>query len=291
MKKLILLLTVLNACSIQAQIPNPGFEQLDASGKIRNWIFPGLIPISLNDSIVYDGFSFSKSTDARTGLYALELRNSYNYTSGTPFMNGSVAATLPDTTMYIGFTRLVPLNYKPSALEFYYKFSQNPLNDSLSAEVNIFNSDEIIIGTGRIAVTGPPTAYQKATVYLSYPLVIAGTSNLLPAFASIDFKNKPLWNILQVGQRSLVDDVSFAPNTTGITEQSTSKMPAVSPIPVTDKLLIAEDGWSSELSSIEGTVLLKSDARELDVTGLCKGIYFLKLTNGSRTYSQKIIKE
>lgn len=265
--------------SFFAQVPNPGFELVDTSGILLNWRYKGLMAITLGDSIVYDGFLNSKSTDARTGQYALELRNSYNYTTGQQFMNGSVSATLIDTNTYIGFTDRLPLTTKPQALEFYYKFAQNLFNDSTVCEVFVYNSSDYEIGHGKAVVYGTVNTYQLKNVPMQYVLSVPqGSGNLLPSYATIDFNNKPSAGPAHIGQRTLIDDVSFKYSTVSIQTTDAEKGLRVYPNPSHSKLMVeANDLQFVKIIGLDGRIILECTESSIDVSYLENGLYRLQV--------------
>jgi len=92
-KQLLFSLTMaMTACSLQAQVLNSSFENLNAGGSPKNWgaiiiteVVIGIDSSSTGptDSLVTDGAFYAATTDAHTGNYALELHNGYYSYSGT----------------------------------------------------------------------------------------------------------------------------------------------------------------------------------------------------------------
>jgi hypothetical protein len=281
------------ACFGFAQIPNPGFELLDSTNALRNWFYTGAISITMGDSIVYDGPLVSKSSTARTGNYALELRNSYNYTTGGPFMNGTAMASIPDNSVYQGFNEMIPMTGHPIGLDFYYKFSRNPFTDSTVCTVKLFNSAGFEIASGAGRVWTVQSSYQLKTVNLNYLSTIPpGNGDSIPAFTTIEFRNKMSAGAPHIGQRTLIDDVSFRFSTVGIAEEAGISDISVFPNPVHERLQIrSESSLEIEIYNAIGQSVLKTEVSNIDVSSMQPGIYFIKIGQGDQLQVKKIVIE
>lgn len=279
-----------------AQLPNPGFENLDTTNTPLNWIFTGAISIGIGDSILTDGPLISKSNDAHSGQYALELRNSYNYTTNTPFMNGTVNATHPDSTMYQGFNQFIALPSRPYGLDFYYKYAQNPFNDSTICTVIIFNTDLAEIGGGVVKFWDINSNYQLKTVGINYYNMIDITmGDSIPAFISVQFKNKVTTTMPHVGQRTLIDDVSVNYNPLGVNFLDNKTQLNIFPNPTSNHLTINHSkSLSASIYSLDGRLLLTQSLaynKIIDVNHLESGAYLvcLKDENG-QIFQQQFLK-
>lgn len=275
-----------------AQIPNASFENLDSTGTIQNWIYTDIISVGIGDSFLVDSFLIGKSINAHSGMYAMELRNVYNYTTNVPIMNGGVTATLPDTTLYQGFNAMLPLSAKPYSFNFYYKFAQNPFNDSCIGIIKIYNSDNEEIGKGSTIFWDINTNYQFKNVAINYyPTSAIAIGDTIPAFYKIDFKNKVTTTIPHVGQRTLIDDVSlnFTPLNVSFIKENYHSF--VYPNPVKDFLkIIGENITNVEILNSIGEILVSSQNSEFDISLFSKGIYFLKIYHAKNVESRKFIK-
>jgi len=295
LKLSILSLMISSACF--AQIPNPSFENLDSTNTPLNWIYTGAVSIGIGDSILTDGPLISKSNDAHSGQYALELRNSYNYTTNTPFMNGTANATLPDTTMYQGFTQFLVLPSRPYGLDFYYKYAQNPFNDSTICNVTIFNSDLAEIGGGLAKFWDNNPNYQLKTVSINYHNMIdIAMGDSIPAFISVQFKNKVTTTLPHVGQRTLIDDVAINYNPLGLNSRNKYESMKIFPNPASHELAILNA--SNNLASIytmEGKLIISQKLNldnTIDVSDLSSGVYLVRLTNSAGfSIQEKFMKE
>lgn len=295
LKFCILSLIISSVCL--AQIPNAGFENLDATNTPLNWIFTGAVSIGIGDSILTDGPLISVSNDAHGGLYALELRNSYNYTTNTPFMSGTANATLPDTTMYQGFTQFLVLPSRPYAVDFYYKYAQNPFNDSTICTVNVFNSDLAEIATGSAKFWDINPNYQLKTVNINYyNMIDIAMGDSVPAFISIQFKNKVTTMVPHVGQRTLVDDMAINYNPLGSNSMTMYESLKLFPNPANNQLTIlnAYNNLAS-IYTLEGKLLASQKlnlCNTIDLSGISSGAYFIRLTNSDGfSFQEKFIKQ
>lgn len=295
LKLSILSLIISSACF--AQIPNPSFENLDSTNTPLNWIYTGAVSIGIGDSILTDGPLISKSNDAHSGQYALELRNSYNYTTNTPFMNGTANATLPDTTMYQGFTQFLVLPSKPYAIDFYYKYAQNPFNDSTICTVTVFNSDLAEIGNGLTKFWDNNPIYQLKTVAINYfNLIDIAMGDSIPAFISVQFKNKVTTSIPHVGQRTLIDDVAVNNNPLGLNSKNKHESLKLYPNPASNQLIVLNaPNYLASIYTIDGKLMLNQNLNlnnTIDVRDLSSGVYLVKLTNAAGfSIQEKFIKE
>jgi hypothetical protein len=291
------ILSLLITSASFAQIPNSSFENLDTANVPLNWIFTGAISIGIGDSIITDGPLISSSTDARSGLHAIELRNSYNYTTNTPFMNGTVNATLPDTTMYQGFNPFLALSAKPYGLDFYYKYAQNPYNDSTTCSVTVFNSDLAEIGSGMAKFWDINPSYQLKSVSINYyNMIDISMGDSIPAFISVQFKNKVTTTVPHVGQRTLIDDVAINYNPLGLKSVGTNESLKFFPNPVSNQLTIL-NAYNNLVSiyTIDGKLIVSQKLNmnnTIDVSSLSSGVYLVKLIDAAGfPIQEKFIKQ
>lgn len=293
MRKLLSLLTCLLFTSlVEAQILNPGFELLNTDSTLMNWRFAGILSIGMNDSLLDDGFILGKSTDAHSGQYALELRNAFNITTNAPVYHGSVVNTLPDSNLYQGFTTFIPISGKPTSLQFYYKFSQNPYQDSAKAWIRIYNNAQIEIGYAQIVFWDLAPNYQFMQIPITYNL-INGQLDSIPAFVSIGFSN--LIHLAagpHVGQRTLIDDLSLGFTPLSVPMLTSDEIHCF-PNPVRNTLFIqnAEPAVSKTLYNQIGQQIIETTGNQINVSELTTGIYFLRLNSNSKQEIIPIIKE
>lgn len=298
MKKEILLTfcTLLGLTSLKAQIPNSGFELLDTTGtQCLNWTFTGSIVVSLGDSILTDGFINGFSTNAHSGNYALELRNSYNLTQNKSHMNGDVTCNLPDSLLYQGFNTRIPMSQKPFYMNLYYRMIQNPHFDTTHFSIKIHNQYNELIGEGRSKVWDSDVIYEPHSIQVDYlPISLVPSGDTSISYIQVRFYNTVSTNVPHVGQRVLIDDVGLSMTPTTINDKDISDLWYISPNPTAEKLYI--HSTSSSLSSIElintaGQILIKSErTNELNLSGLNAGIYFLRVNIDGKIASRMILK-
>lgn len=289
------ILCLLFSTTAWAQLPNNSFENVDTNNLPFNWQFTGLIAISFGDSIITDGPNISKSTDAHSGLYAMELRNSYNYTTSLPSMNGTAHANLPDTNVYQGFNVFIPLTSKPYSLDFYYKYAQNPYGDSTACTVRIFNADLAEIGFGQALVWDLNSAYQLKSVPVSYNFIDVQDS--IPAFITVEFKNRINNSVPHVGQRTLIDDVTLNYNPVAVNDLAGASKLTIYPNPAKSHLNITySNATYAEFYAADGRLIafhqIENTRQTMDVSQLTTGIYIVKIwDNTGKYHTQQFVKE
>jgi hypothetical protein len=287
-----------------AQIPNANFEVLDTAGNISNWITTGIFSIGINDSILFDGPLVSKSTDAYSGLYAMELRNAFNVTQQIPYINGPLIATLPDSTLYQGFTTMLPITTVPTNVTFYYKVKQNPYNDSTICTVKIFNENQYEIGYGFFDFGAVSNQYTKATVNLTYLLSIPSTEGtLIPTFMSIQYDTKfNLTNPAHVGKRVLIDEVRVNANSNIANGLNLKSQILIFPNPTNGEIYLRNidlqlinsisiiNTLGSTIKSITEPEIVTN--KSINTSILPTGIYFIQINeNSGLKQTLKFIKE
>ena len=216
----LLLLLVLGFTKTNAQIPNPGFELLNVDGSVSNWgnVYLFSVTIDTNgvstvDSIVFDNQFYAPTTDAHSGNYAMEMRNAFNFTTGTGIA-GIVSSDTDAVYTAWGSLEFVPIQTYPTELGFYYKFF--PVNgDTASVEIIIYDEFGTEIGIGAALVGGLVSSY----TYLSVPIVYSGSS--LPAYYSLNFTTAGYGFQPSFGTRFLIDDLILN-DATGIKDETTN---------------------------------------------------------------------
>lgn len=221
MKKILpLLILALIFCQLSsfAQIPNGDFENLNSDGTISNWgnvyITQIVVDSSGNvvlDSIVADGPYYQKTTDAYSGMYAMEMRNSYDFTLNTG-RAGSVSSDADSVYSAWGSLEFVNIQMQPSDFSFYYKYTSVG-NDTGIASLIVYDTLGYQVGSATVLFTGSISTYQ----YVSMPVQYTGTDpvafyslNFSTKFSAADYPTSP-----NLGSRLTIDDVRMS-GTTGI---------------------------------------------------------------------------
>ncbi|HNP47493.1 MAG TPA: T9SS type A sorting domain-containing protein [Bacteroidia bacterium] len=221
MKKILpLLILALICCQLSsfAQIPNGDFENLNSDGTISNWgnvyITQIVVDSSGNvvlDSIVADGPYYQKTTDAYSGMYAMEMRNSYDFTLNTG-RAGSVSSDADSVYSAWGSLEFVNIQMQPTDFSFYYKYTSVG-NDTGIASLIVYDTLGYQVGNATVLFTGSNSTYQ----YVSMPVQYTGTDpvafyslNFSTKFSAADYPTSP-----NLGSRLTIDDVRMS-GTTGI---------------------------------------------------------------------------
>lgn len=283
-----------------AQIPNAGFEMgFNPDSTMKHWFNNTIYAIGLNDTILYDGPWISLSPDAHSGLLALELRNGFNVTQNQGYP-GNVFSN--KDSVLGGFAQIAPfpLTGKPHALAFYYKHTQNPFIDTFQCKVQIFNNDLFQIGTGSVKVWDVNNLYQLQTVSVQYipdSLITLGDS--IPAFAKIHLGNIICDTVPHIGQRILVDDLSFLYTPLDVPFTDKESAIVIYPNPAGSTLNIKTQDMPSnttfEICSVTGQLLsmpqLLSAHNNIDIQNLAKGLYYVKIYTGKEMIVRRFVKE
>ena len=300
MKKSLLVLTLIFSSlvySMMAQVPNGGFENLNYDSTISNWgslVFICIIidtnGVSHGDSIVFDGEFYAPTTDAHSGSTAIELRNAYDFTTnaGIP---GRIIST-PDS-QFMGFSmQMVPIQYQPTSLSFYYKYF--PVNnDSGSAIVQLYDSNFTQIGEAKFVMSGTISNYTLATTTINYSTagdVAYYSLSFCTAYSSVQGTIQ-----VSLGTRLLIDDVTLE-NTTSIKEINSGNELKIYPNPSKEKISFDVNKIGSYFTvkifdSMGQVVFLSNDESKIDISKLAEGIYFLNVESAGHSFTQKFIRE
>lgn len=278
MKRLLLLvgLSIFLNNTAFAQIPNAGFESLNPDSTMQYWFNNLAISIGLNDSIITDGPMQGYTTQSYSGNYALELRNSYNVTQSSPYQ-GNV--TSYSDSSIAGFSQWFSITNKPTALNFYYHFVQNPFNDTTYCRVRILNSSFDEIGLGETYLYTATNSYQSMGIPVSY---YSGLTDSVPAYASIQFKNIPSPGP-HVGQRIRFDELSFNTSPLTLSNQDKNLPLSIAPNPVEGTLWISGIVHSTAytITDVQGKVVANGNvnAQGISVGHLPSGVYQVQCGN------------
>lgn len=293
MKKLLTLSVFgIFALSAHAQIPNNGFEILNANNNVSQWSKSFLTVIwidstgeSHGDSIVFDSPNnalYLPTTDAHSGQYALEMRNAFNFTSGIGITGGAI---LTDEENYAaGFEVPIPVSpIMPETFHFYYKYF--PLaSDSAQAVAKLFDVDGFQIGEAAITLGGTVNSYTLASVPVVYSEV-RPVEKIAISFSTSANGEEPTF-----GTRFLVDDVSLD-GTLGLNEQEQSF--SIFPNPATSEFSIDGLQANEQLSvfSLSGEKLdfTINAAGNINCSSWPNGVYLLHTANNDGTFVKRII--
>lgn len=302
MKKFTVYLTFvlsLNAVTLPAQIHNNGFEQLNASGNVSHWGKVLLLAVVIDssgnshgDSIVFDNQLYFPTTDAHSGLRAMEMRNGHNYTTGQGYAGG---ASLSDNdSVYNGFsTNLVGIQVQPTGLNFYYKYF--PVNDdSASAQITVYDEAASPIGEGFLIMSGTMSNYTLANIPITY--AAPGKAAFISLSFSTFYSEDGGVRQPSFGTRLLVDDVSLN-TTTGIPAFTNDQaLLTVYPNPVRNLLYFqthSDDAMHYTIYAISGQLVRKGTvqpgATSITTYDLDNGLYTIELSSGSLVQRTRVV--
>ena len=286
MRKIYLSMAIITAsiCNLNGQsVPNSSFENWSQNGPFEtpnNW---NVSPAA------------SKSTDAHTGTYSLQLKTGIFTNPQTQSID-----TIPGiaTTGQQGMgpgdqgTNGYSFAAKPDSLVFWYKYqAQN--NDSFVVRLNLtkWNSGVKDMISDLVFLGGATTKYTRVAIAIPYLL------NSQPDTATIQIVSSlsPRENLI-LGSTLLIDDIGFISNSSAVEQNTINNNVQVSiyPNPFNNSLTI--DNFKSDnikLIDIYGAVVLEQNTQDLDTiqistSSLAAGIYFIVMND---IVYHKIIKE
>lgn len=312
MKKITTLLFIglaLQTVGSKAQtILNPNFEQLNADGTLQYWgnvyIFSAWfdsLGVSHTDSIVFDGSYFYQPTnDAFSGSHALELRNAWNMSNNTGIAG---AVGLDDDTLFSswGAGTLIPTNatsFNPLApfnFGFHYKYS--PINgDSAIARIALWDSLGYQIAEGNMLITAAESNYTMRYEPINY--FSTGFAAYYSFFISNFYTESPGVRQPGFGTRLIIDNIGFNFASAGTGSMTEENEITVYPNPSNGFFTLnfsdrIEEGKVTVCNVLgEGIYevnINNENKMELDLKNFSAGFYFLKINNGEKSYSHKII--
>lgn len=283
------LLSIAFACTVNAQLANPGFELTNSDSSASYWGTTLIIIVDVDtitgntDSIIYDGSALCGIVhDAHSGNNAIEIRNIWNYTDDILYTGNLYSGV---DSLFSPYGLLSPINYTPYSFSFFYKYTRIG-NDSAFAKLEVLDSNANIIGTSMAILSEGQSTYTQYTSPITY------ISNAPAAYVTVSFG--PSLNQVHFGSRLKIDDVSLDHPLSIADDRRTSSMVSLYPMPCQDRLFIK--GGPDKIEQVEiynltGNLQLKDKlpGREINVSSLVPGIYFLKLFYSGFSKTAKII--
>lgn len=272
MRKLLLPLVLASCNATFAQLQNGGFEELNSSQMPAYW--QGdlvLLPVWVDDngvwhtdSVVYDGGAnyVVNATDVHSGAHAAELRNGFDFTTGTP-IRGTWSAT-PESDQYLGFPQVAITSQQPTGVDFFAKFIPAAGD---SAVVNSVVYDELgeVIGGGELVITATVATYTAFHLPITY--VSAGTA----ASFSLTFATARAGGQVTFGTRLLIDDVTLDLQQ-GIAEAAAGPVLDLYPNPATSGFRVDAGGTITALQVLDMTGRTCAVEWEPGGTVSCEGL-------------------
>lgn len=295
--KLILAATLatLSFFRANAQSINGGFEQWDSvdNGMFTNYApkgwFEFMNAICESESLPW---AVTRSTDAHSGDYAIELKN--------------IATSLNQTTMLMtnspsqdgGMNNKIPVTARYNRIEGYYKYStQQP--DTFNIMVLMMNGEDFI-AVANYKQSVNTTNYTKFSIPIMYtsPASIVPDSAviMITAGSSDDFKE---------GSTLLIDDIAFVLSS-GLNNYGVAFSADVNvyPNPASDFVNVAIKGATNgkvkvELVNVIGQTLKTEEVMpinqqvnmKLNLNDVPKGILFIKVSDESGSQGYRILNQ
>jgi len=287
--------------SAQVNVPNPSFDQFNTDGTIRNWGNVYIFSVSIDtlgqqtqDSIYLDFHYYFPTQDAHSGEYAIEMRNSYNYTTqrGTA---GAIIADLDSVYTAWGSFETIPVSQQPREFSFYYQYY--PVNgDSGLAEVIVYDSLMEEIGRSTTILTALQSTYTYQADVIDFSLDIDAAFVLIKF--STFYTTVPDIRTASLGTRLVIDDVALS-TSTGFNLLNTDKNQVqVYPNPTSGLLYIHSKELSpskvnvyNQMGQLVLAETITASQNAISTTSLTKGIYSISVENaGSKTMHKIVVQ-
>lgn len=317
MKKFLLLLTLLLSIitfNVNAQVINPGFE---------TWTPDMLVPSAMNPNAGnntfgwwdFNNFNYStlggspisvkRVTDTvHTGTYAARVEtkaytptswNIYRYW-GIPYIGHDYNDTLG--ILFNGKVNDLDQTYAPGTsctqkltqFKFFYQYRPNG-NDTAECRVALLSSGTVVAGgVFKTGVATGSSGWQQAVINFSYISTLTpDTMYVLFSSSSLDYKPK-------AGSVLWIDDVSVT-LPTGIEESFAENETVIYPNPSNGVFSIGNKNHAQQtieifnvlgkqIFSVANTTQSKYD---IDLSESPKGVYFVKITEGKNSHTEKLI--
>lgn len=294
MKSFFYLVALLLSCfllpaRLHAQVPNGDFElSLNPDSSLQHWFNMTNFSVGFQDSFLEDGPLLSRSTQAHSGSYALELRNSYNITQDIANNGSAICVESPVPS----FSRSFPISNQPQQLRFFYHIYANPHGDATFCQVRILNADYAEIGLGSVTLSAQTSAYQQQIVPVQYFVNPVSSGDSIPRYAELTFKNETAATGPHVGYRILIDDISLAAPTSIGNGLSKEQNTQYYPNPARDLLYIkGRNILSIALFDVSGRrVCLQQHTKPIPVKELSPGTYWLQIDHPDGIEIKKVIR-
>jgi len=285
----------------QAQLPNAGFEFWTDTVTPEIW---NGFSIESVVGFLDDIYTVSRTTDSRSGNYAVKVEN-----KSATF--GGITVTLPGLLSYADFdielptlgislSGGIPFTEKPVKLKGYYKYypQQNTFSvDIFLTKFNFQNNSRDTIARGSFASPDAVNDYELFEAILQY---VDPTVNG-PAPDSLNIICSPTnpTEIPNAGSVAYIDDLELEYEMTAIGENNDYETINIYPIPASECLNIVMDdmleGVQVKLLNNLGQVVRQLDVNSynkvlLPVSDLVPGIYMVQISiSNTITEIQKIL--
>jgi len=305
MKKNYLML-LLSGLALSAQVPNSSFEEVYGYGQeVAHWGQFYVVPVSMDPETgetVSDEITFGESTiagfctgtdNAHFGSHALFVRNAFNVTQNAVIPGKADLFNTDISDLPTGWNTGIPVapGTEIAFFGFWYKFAPAG-NDVAQATLELFDADGQSVGKSTIPIAETQTEF----TYVYAPLDI--TANNPPAFMTIEFSMAQEGSVPTFGSTLTVDDVVV--NTAMLADAQQHRQALVIYPTVTDDVLnISGDktgNANAEVFDMTGKavgshVISMDGSASVNVSGLAKGMYVIRLSGNGFSQTQKFLKE
>lgn len=301
---LMLLLVVAPFCT-QAQVVNGDFENVKPNFLPSNWgmTFLQQFGFDENGNPVGDQISFTwcfpsmvyASMEAKTGQYAMEISNAFNWTTETVIPG--VATIFADSNEDSpGWNPGIPVEPGASVilLGFDYKFM--PVGDDIAeAKLQVVDENGNELGSTSLDISGVHNTYEY--VYAPINVTQAGT----PAFMYISFNMAKEGSTPSFGTRLIVDNV-IVNFSSLVVNDNDNKGVKVYPTLVDNEINVVPNGFADTVSykviNSEGRVIKQNTVTQdstyeykMNLSDLNPGVYFLNIQDDTKNSIKKFIKK
>jgi hypothetical protein len=302
---MLLILLIVPFC-IQSQVVNGNFEAVKPNFLPSNWgmdFFQEIVIDAQTGEVSGDQIQYTwcipsmvyASMEAKTGQYAMEISNAYNWTTDQVIPGMATLFNNPEQDSP-GWNPGVPLEPGSSVLllGFDYKFFPAG-NDIAQATLEIVDAEGNELGKTSLDIGGTHSIYEY--VYSPIAVTHAGT----PAFMYISFSMAKPGSVPTFGTRLIVDNV-IVNFSSLIGSENLDKQAKVYPTLVDSELTVIPNGFSETVSykiiNSEGRVVKQITVTQdsayeytMDVGDLNAGMYFLNIQDGTKNSTKKFIKK
>lgn len=272
------------SASVNAQLPNPGFETWTSMGSYENpdgWA-------TLNDYTTVSGiYTATKGTPGSPGSFYLKLTSQ---TIGPGVVNGiAVSGTMDPATQQpltgFPFTQQ-PASFNGKWQHMIYGSSQGAINVTLT-RWDVASGSRVVVANANKPLTGMAMSWANFSIPFVYVDSQAPDTCIIVMKASGNnpTQNDYLW----------VDNLSFVGNVAGVSEATNLQGISLFPNPVDDQLTIQVETKTAEnlvieVYSLTGALLMQqeqtvnsgSNQIPLDLSALSTGNYLIQIGNGDQ---------
>ncbi|MCU0429725.1 MAG: T9SS type A sorting domain-containing protein [Cytophagaceae bacterium] len=259
----------------QTQLSNQGFEDWTTypSTSIEIPQAPWRVLTDLGSSLYM--VSGAKSTDKRSGNFAIELSPRYN-----DIENVNILQIQND---YVAFSG------NPYYMEGYYKFTQAS-TDAIQVTVNVAKYSGTpgiyeVLGTGSTSIVSSTTVYTRLVVPITYNNVVLVPDNISVSFRMVN-------NQTTDGTKLLLDDINFSYSPLASLNHHTHSLEGLVINENSISFLHSEVKATFELMDMAGRVIKTAELSPVfDYSEVPSGSYLVKLaTPEGRNQVVKIVR-